>query len=71
MNNYGTLYGQVKTAINSFKEVGQVFYIRDCINNPPIMLGLWLRKDIDAKKIPGVVFYGKDAYGTNQYKKVD
>lgn len=70
MNNYGELYNQVKTFINSL-EVERVFYLRECIDNPPIMLGRWLREDVDAKRLLGVIFHGKDAYGTNKYKKIE
>lgn len=69
VNNYDTLYSQVKSAINTFN-VGTVFYVRDCIQNPPILIGHWFRKDVMAAKISGVVFYGKDFDGINQYKKV-
>jgi hypothetical protein len=68
MNNYPILYNQLTAAINSLT-VGSVFYARDCINNPPILLGKFLRRDVDANKLPGVAFYGKDSEGTNLYIK--
>lgn len=69
MNNYHKLYSAVTAEIDKFS-IGEVFYLRDCIQNPPSSLGRWLFESVENGKVSNIIFYAKDSNGINQYKKI-
>lgn len=66
MTNYDELYEKVKKNIKEIP-AGQKFYLRDCIDNPPSKIGVYLIRDCKELHIDVVE---KDEQGTNVFIKL-
>ncbi|AWI03475.1 hypothetical protein [Clostridium drakei] len=65
MNHYKTLYNQALNKISN-RPVGK-FELKDLLDDPPCLLGVWLYKDIANKKIKNVKWIMKT--DVNVYEK--
>lgn len=65
MNHYRTLYNQAISKIAN-RPVGK-FTLKDLLDDPPCLLGVWLFEDVDKKKIANVKWSMKT--DVNVYEK--
>lgn len=67
--NYGELYRELVQKIAD-RQSEEPFTLKDLIDTPPALLGVWLNRNVDNKSIPDVEYLGKDSSGTAQYRKI-
>lgn len=66
---YNELYNEMINNIAKYP-YEKDFVLRDIIDTPPALLGVWLFKAVKNGKIPDVNFVGKDCYNIAHYIKI-
>lgn len=69
VNNYADLFKKAVREIAS-KKIGDEFFVRDLIPNPPALLGRWIYEAVRDMKIKQVKHLGNDGMNPERYKKI-